>query len=170
MADPIPPGTTETRGDTHTVRFTVPLAHPVERVWLAVSTPGGLRGWLADAEMLEPHLGGPVTLRWLNSGTVATGTVTAWDVERIAEYTVDVHGRIRMHLEPGGARDGTVLRFVNEFRGTDDRRLDSLAGWHDHFTYLVDALAGRPADWSSWSRERWQELRDRYEARDFGAT
>ncbi|MET9430376.1 MULTISPECIES: hypothetical protein [unclassified Streptomyces] len=170
MADPIPPGTSETHGDTHTVRFTVPLPHPVERVWPAISTPGGLRGWLAEPKALEPHLGGTAILRWPTSDTVATGTVTAWDVERIVEYTLDVYGRVRLHLERGEAPDTTVLRFLNEFRGTDDRRIDRLAGWHDRFEYLVGALDGRPADWSSWSRERWQDLRDRYEARDYGAT
>lgn len=172
MAEQIPPGISESHGDTHTVRFVVPLSHPEERVWLALTTPGGLRGWLAEAEVLQGRLGGAVTLRWLNTqpATVVSGTVTAWDVERVVEYTVEVHGRMRFHLEPGGGPGATVLRFTNEFRGTDELRLDCLAGWHDHFLYLVDHLDGHPADWPAWSRERWQELRDQYEARDFGAT
>ncbi|MDN3295590.1 SRPBCC domain-containing protein [Streptomyces ficellus] len=171
MADPIPPGRTETHGDTHIVRFAVPLPHPPERVWLAISTPGGLRGWLAETEVLEPHLGGTVILRRLTTGTVGTGTITAWDVERIVEYTLEPDGRIRLHLEPGnGGPETTVLRFLHEFRGTDEVRLDRLADWHDHFTYLFEALDGKPADWPAWSRERWQELRDKYEARDYGAT
>ncbi|MER7110480.1 SRPBCC domain-containing protein [Streptomyces sp. NPDC000229] len=172
MADQIPPGISDSHGDTHTLRFVVPLPHPGERVWLALTTPGGLRGWLAEAEVMQSRLGGEVTLRWLTADppTVVSGTVTAWDVERIVEYTVEVYGRMRFHLEPGDGEGATVLRFTSEFRGTDDFRLDCLAGWHDHFLYLAESLDGRPADWSAWSRDRRQELRDQYEARDFGAT
>lgn len=172
MADQIPPGISESHGDTHTLRFVVPLPHPEERVWLALTTPGGLRGWLAEPEVLQSRLGGEITLRWLTTepATVVSGTVTAWDLDRIVEYTVEVHGRMRFHLEPGGGPGASALRFTNEFSGTDDFRLDRLAGWHDHFLYLADSLDGRPADWAAWSRERWQELRDQYEARDFDAT
>ncbi|MFF8288481.1 SRPBCC family protein [Streptomyces sp. NPDC016309] len=172
MADQIPPGISDSHGDTHTLRFVVPLPHPAERVWLALTTPGGLRGWLAEAEILQCRLGGDVTLRWLTTepATEVSGTVTAWDPERIVEYTVEVHGRMRFHLDPGGGRGGTALRFTGELRGTDDFRLDRLAGWHDHFLYLADSLDGHPASWPAWSRDRWQELRDQYEARDFDAT
>ncbi|GAA2504273.1 SRPBCC domain-containing protein [Streptomyces gobitricini] len=172
MADRIPPGTSVSRGDTHTLRFVLSLPHPQERVWLALTTPGGLRGWLAEAQVLESRLGGEVALRWLTTQppTVVSGTVTAWDVERIVEYTVEAYGRMRFDLEPGGGPAATALLFVNEFRGTDDFRLDRLAGWHDHFLYLAESLDGRPADWPAWSRERRQDLRDQYEARDFGAT
>ncbi|GAA3374053.1 hypothetical protein GCM10020367_36420 [Streptomyces sannanensis] len=167
MSGSISYGTSETHEGTHLLRYVVRVPHPVEQVWEAVATPEGLRGWLAAADTLEPRLGGAVTLRWLNtddkgSHTVATGHVTAWDVERIAEYTVTVHGRIRFHLEPGG-EGATVLRFTNEMHGDDDYRLDCLAGWHNHFEYLVDALDGRPADWSAWTFERWQQLRNEYE-------
>ncbi|MCM2413459.1 SRPBCC domain-containing protein [Streptomyces sp. RKAG290] len=162
-------GTSETRGDQQTLRFTLRLPHPVPRVWAAVASSEGLPGWLAAADPFEPHVGGAVTLRWLNTApdgqaTVASGTVTAWDVERIAEYTVDgLHGRMRFHLEPPRG-EHVLLRFTNEFRGDDALRLDCLAGWHDHFCHLVDALAGHPADWTKWTPVRWAGLREEYAA------
>ncbi|MFI1396349.1 SRPBCC domain-containing protein [Streptomyces sp. NPDC020681] len=163
-----PRGTSETRdGDLHLLRFELHLPHPADAVWAAVATPEGLPGWLAAADVLEPRIGGAVTLRWLNAEdegahTVASGTVTAWDVERVAEYTVSVHGRIRFHLETVGV-SSTVLRFTNEFRGTDEVRLDNLAGWHHHFELLERALAGAPVtDWSSWTPDRWEQLRAEY--------
>jgi uncharacterized protein YndB with AHSA1/START domain len=170
-------GTSETRdGGIHLLHFELRLPHPVVRVWAAVATPEGLPTWLAAADVLEPRIGGVVILHWLNADsqgrhTVAQGTVTAWDMERVAEYTVSVHGRIRFHLEPFGAREsanGTVVRFTNEFRGTDELRLDRLAGWHHHFELLADALDGHPmtaTDWAQWTPGRWQELRDQYVSR-----
>jgi uncharacterized protein YndB with AHSA1/START domain len=171
MAVQIPPGTSESHGDTHTLRFRVTLPHPVERVWLALTTPGGLRGWLAETEVLQSRLGGEVVLRRLTTRppAVTSGTVTDWEVERVVEYTAPEDDRMRFGLEPGGPGE-TVLEFTGEFRGTEDLRLDRLAGWHDHFLLLADSLDGRPADWPAWSPERREDLRDQYEARDFDAT
>lgn len=165
MTETIEQGTSRTEGKTQTLHFTLRLPHPVERVWAAVATPDGLPGWLAAADVLEPRLGGAVTLRWLNipdASAVHSGRVTAWDVGRVAEYTIDLHGRCRFHLEPS-SDGGTTVRFTNEFEGDDALRLDCLAGWHDHFALLVDALDGRPKDWSTWNLDRWRELRERYE-------
>ncbi|MFE0099417.1 SRPBCC domain-containing protein [Streptomyces sp. NPDC059009] len=171
MTETIEKGTSRTQGSaqgstrTQTLHFTLNLPQPVEKVWAAVATPGGLPEWLAAADVLEPRLGGAVTLRWLNGDEAAShsGQVTAWDVERVAEYTIDLHGRCRFHLEPSAA-GGTTVRFTNEFEGDDALRLDCLAGWHNHFEFLADALAGRPKDWSGWSLDRWRELRAGYEA------
>ncbi|UYQ63696.1 SRPBCC domain-containing protein [Streptomyces peucetius] len=179
MSDVIPRGSTETRDDgTHLLRYVLRLPHPVIRVWAAVATPEGLPTWLCAADLLEPRVGGAVTLRRLAASdpwavptgdaevrhTVAEGHVTAWDVERVAEYTVSVHGRIRFHLEPHGD-NGTVLRFTNELRCDDDVLLDRLAGWHNHFELLVDALEGRPVtDWKTWTPDRWRQLRESYAA------
>ncbi|GAA3088066.1 hypothetical protein GCM10010449_09650 [Streptomyces rectiviolaceus] len=129
-----------------------------------MATPEGLPGWLAAADVFEPRLGGAVTLRWLNGDESAThsGHITAWDPERVAEYTIDLHGRCRFHLEAADGKAGTTLRFTNEFDGDDELRLDCLAGWHNHFEFLVDALDGRPKDWSAWSLDRWRELRESY--------
>ncbi|MGW6391364.1 SRPBCC domain-containing protein [Streptomyces sp. NPDC055103] len=162
----IPRGRCETHdGDTHLLRYVMELPHPPAEVWEAVATAQGLSGWLCAADPLEPRLGGRVTLRSLNSETVASGRVTAWDPEYVAEYTVDPpHGRIRFHLEPGSGSGGsTVLRFSTEFRGTREYRLDCLAGWHDHFEWLSAALDGHRTDWAAWTPERWGELRAQYE-------
>ncbi|MBT2384426.1 SRPBCC domain-containing protein [Streptomyces sp. ISL-11] len=170
METPSPYGTSEIHDGTHTLRYTLSLPYPVEEVWAAVATPEVLPAWLAAADPLEPRRDGAVTLRWLNTderghSTVAPGKVTAWEPFRVAEYTVDIHGRVRFELEPA-AGGGTVLRFTNEVPGADSVRLDCLAGWHVHFEYLREALAGRPADWSAWTLDRWRELRREYERRE----
>ncbi|MGN9794260.1 SRPBCC domain-containing protein [Streptomyces sp. OZ13] len=168
MSDVIPHGSVETRDDgTHLLRYELHLPHPVIPVWAAVATPEGLPTWLCAADVLEPRVGGAVRLRRLDADaegrhTVAEGHVTAWDVERVAEYTVSVHGRIRFHLEPH--REGsTVVRFTNGLRCDDDVLPDCLACWHNHFELLDDALGGRPTtDWAGWTPKRRQELRDYY--------
>ncbi|MFD3654802.1 SRPBCC domain-containing protein [Streptomyces sp. NPDC058620] len=147
QADAIERGTCETRDGTRVLRFTLRLPHPVPRVWAAVASSGGLRSWLAVAEPFEPRIGGAITLRRLSTepegeADDASGTVTAWDVERVAEYTVGApHSRIRFHLEPPRG-DHVVLRFTHEFRGDDARCADRIVAWHAHFERLVAALAG----------------------------
>src|SRR4051794_17744470 len=44
-------GTLDTRDDRHVMRYERRLAHPVERVWAALTQPSELRGWLADADI-----------------------------------------------------------------------------------------------------------------------
>ncbi|MGK5628624.1 SRPBCC domain-containing protein [Streptomyces sp. URMC 123] len=155
--------------DTHRLRYELRLPHTMEDVWEAVATPEGLPGWLAVADAFEPRIGGAVTLRWLTTDdrgrhTVVTGTITAWEPPRLAEYSVSVHGRVRFELEPDPVTEaGTLLRFTNEMTGPDEERLSCLAGWHQHFEFLAEALDGRPMDWDTWSLERWRELYGRYE-------
>jgi uncharacterized protein YndB with AHSA1/START domain len=158
-------GTSESRGeDRWRLHFELHLPYAYELLWPALTTAEGLRGWLAAADVLERRLGGAVTLRWLNTGTTVTGRVTAWDVERVAEYTVGEHGRIRFHLEAVGT-DSTVIRFMNERTGSREDLLDCLAGWHDHFELLEAALAGHPADWPAWTDTHWRALREAYASR-----
>ncbi|MFI2616455.1 SRPBCC domain-containing protein [Streptomyces sp. NPDC018584] len=166
MTETIGQGTSRTEGTTQHLHYELRLPHPVGNVWAAVATPEGLPGWLAAADVFEPRLGGAVTLRWLNGepDAVHSGHITAWDPDVVAEYTIDLHGRCRFHLEPGAGHSGTTLRFTNEFDGDDALRLDCLAGWHHHFEFLVDALAGRPKDWSTWNLDRWRQLRETYAA------
>ncbi|ROQ96554.1 activator of Hsp90 ATPase-like protein [Streptomyces sp. 2132.2] len=159
---PVIHATSESRGEGRwLLRFEVHVPSAYEAVWPALTTADGLRGWLAAADVLERRLGGAVTLHWLNGGATVSGHVTAWDVERVVEYTVGEYGRMRFHLEAVGT-DSTVIRFLDERAGTDEERLDCLAAWHHHFELLESALQGRPTDWSRWTDARWAELRASY--------
>ncbi|MEV5442298.1 SRPBCC family protein [Streptomyces sp. NPDC052644] len=138
-------GSAATGADRHVLRFTVPLGHPEEAVWPAVASAAGLGSWLAAVEVLEPRLGGTVVLRGLDEpgGPAAAGTVTAWDVERVAEYTLDGDaGRLRFHLEPGehGDRGATVLRVTHTFEGPVPLRRARAAAWPARFHHLAAAL------------------------------
>ncbi|WP_340376916.1 hypothetical protein U5640_18790 [Streptomyces sp. SS7] len=93
----------------------VRLPVAMETVWPAVSTPDGIASWWTGVDRLEPRLGGAVVLR----GPVK-GRVTAWDVDRVAEYTLEGAGRIRFHLERDGD-DAAVLRFTGAFPGEEGR-------------------------------------------------
>ncbi|MEV4190738.1 SRPBCC domain-containing protein [Streptomyces toxytricini] len=161
---PVSHATSESRGAGRwLLRFEVHLPCADEALWPAVTTPEGLRTWLAEADVLERRLGGAVTLRLRGGGPSVSGRVTAWDVERVAEYTVTGPGRIRFHLERVGT-DSTVIRFLNERTGTEEERLDALAAWHHHFELLEAALQGHAADRPQWNDARWAELRASYAA------
>lgn len=130
MSGSIAQGTSQTHGNTHILHFLVRLPRPMGDVWPAVSTPEGLTGWCTAVDVLQPRLDGAVVLRELGSGRV-----TAWDVDRVAEYTLEGGGRIRFHLE----RDGdtaSVLRFTREFRGEDE----SESGWRTRFERMIERL------------------------------
>ncbi|MGW0996746.1 hypothetical protein ACWD5V_26370 [Streptomyces sp. NPDC002523] len=130
MNGSIEQGASRTQGTTHILHFLVRIPRRMEDVWPAVATPAGLGGWFTAVDVLEPRLDGAVTLR-----DVGSGRVTAWDVDRVAEYTVGGGGRIRFHLERAGD-EGCVLRFTHEFRGEGE----SEAGWRARFEHLIDIL------------------------------
>lgn len=133
MTGSIEQGTSQTHGSTHILHFLVRLPRRMESVWPALSTPQGLAGWFTAVDVLEPRLGGGVTLRDLGSGQV-----TAWDVDRVAEYTVEGGGRIRFHLERDG-EEGSALRFTHEFQG----ERESEQRWRTRFERLIELL-GKP--------------------------
>jgi uncharacterized protein YndB with AHSA1/START domain len=131
MTDPIQEGTAERRGDAYVRHYLLHLPRTVEEVWPVLASSAGLREWLAPAEPFEPRLGGAVSLR-LPDGP-AEGRVTAWDVERVAEYTVEGRGRIRFHLEPDRPT-GTTVRFTHESKEDRD------PGWRARFERLLGLL------------------------------
>jgi uncharacterized protein YndB with AHSA1/START domain len=141
----------------------------VRRVWAALTEPGELRGWLADADV-DLVAGGRVQLRWLNTDddgnrAVATGTVSALDALHLLEFDTDVHGVLRWELREDG--DGTALTFTVTTPAPNDQITLALTGWHIHLEHLADALDGRPVDWPRWSEEhrpRWDEIHARYVA------
>ncbi|MDN0193533.1 SRPBCC domain-containing protein [Streptomyces sp. S.PNR 29] len=134
MTGSVEQGSTQTHGRTHLLHFLVRLPRPMEQVWPALATAEGLAQWFTEADVLQPRLGGVVALRGLGAGRV-----TAWDVDRVAEYSVEGAGRIRFHLERDG-EDGSILRFTHEFRGEGD----SQARWRQRFERLIEYLGRSP--------------------------
>lgn len=128
MSGSIEQGISQTHGNTHILHFLVRLPRPMGEVWPALATPEGLAGWCTVADVLEPRLGGAVTLRDLGSGQI-----TAWDVDRVAEYTLEGGGRVRFHLERDG-ETASALRFTHEFRGDGETE----QGWRTRFERLID--------------------------------
>ncbi|MGO4458351.1 SRPBCC domain-containing protein [Streptomyces sp. M-16] len=159
---PVSHATSEPReGGRWIVRFETHVPFAYEAVWPALTTADGLYGWLAAVDVLERRFGGAVTLRRPYTANTVSGKVTAWDTERVVEYTVTGEGRIRFHLDPVGT-DSTVVRFLNERGGSDAERLDCLAAWHEHFEGLEAALGGQPVDWAGRTEARRAELRASY--------
>ncbi|MFF8725688.1 SRPBCC domain-containing protein [Streptomyces sp. NPDC015171] len=130
MSGSIAQGTSQTHGNMHILHFVVRLPRRMEDVWPAVATPEGLAAWFTPADVLEPRLGGAVTLRGLGSGQV-----TAWDVDRVAEYTVADGGRIRFHLERAG-ENGSALRLTHEFQGETETE----QRWRSRFERLIENI------------------------------
>jgi uncharacterized protein YndB with AHSA1/START domain len=153
------------------IRFERRLAHPVERVWRALTEPDEIAAWLAVADPLELEEGGRVVLTWQNTDTegntaVAHGTVTALDPPNVLEFDTDIHGRLRWELEADG--DGTALTFTAEVELPEEHEIEVLAGWHIHLDHLEHVLDGGIIDWPNWSRDhmpRFERIHERYEAR-----
>ncbi|MFE6625350.1 SRPBCC domain-containing protein [Streptomyces sp. NPDC057740] len=133
MTGSVEQGISQTHGNTHILHFLVRLPQAMETVWPALTSAEGLASWFTAAD-LEPRLGGAVTLR-----DIGSGSITAWDVERVAEYTVGTGGRIRFHLERDGD-EGSVLRFTHEFQGGEE----SEPRWRARFERLIGVLQEGP--------------------------
>ena len=149
----------------HQVRFERTLAHPVDRVWAAITEPDEIEAWLARAA-IDPQPGGRVELEWLNTGdeeVIARGTVTAIEPPRLLELDTDAHGTLRWELEPAG--DATRLTFVATLAMPAEHVSLNLAGWHVHLAFLADWLDdGTRVDWPQWPRERWDAIHEGYAA------
>ena len=160
-------GTSERRGDQVVIRFERRLAHPIDRVWAALTSPDELLGWWGDAEV-EPREGGRFVLRWLNTDddgnqAVMHATITAFEPPRLLETEGDIHGVLRWKLEADG--DATVLTFTSTLDLPDEFRFHVPAGWHFHLDALDDALEGHPFDFSQWNVADFEPILEQYRVR-----
>jgi uncharacterized protein YndB with AHSA1/START domain len=176
-------GTVEKIDGKHVLRFERRLAHPVDRVWAALTEPDELGGWFGEVE-IELAEGGSFSLRQQNRMTEedvekygielpddfdleqtkpVQGTITRLDPPRLIEYDTDHFGLLRWELRE--EEPGCVLTFTNTVDFPEGfPPAQTLAGWHSYLDQLEQALAGRPGDWENWTLDRWAEHRDRYAA------
>jgi uncharacterized protein YndB with AHSA1/START domain len=149
-------------GDHAVLRFSRRIAHPVQRVWAALTDPAELTGWWgqADVDLVE---GGKFVLRWLNTdggGNRAEmhATITRLEPPRLLETTGDLHGVLRWELRPDG--DGTLLAFSSTLELPAEYRTMVLAGWHWHLDALAAYLGGTPTDLVNVTG--WDQIHQRY--------
>jgi uncharacterized protein YndB with AHSA1/START domain len=108
------------------------LAHPVERVWRAVSEPRELSRWFVAPVPWTPQAG--ETFESFGQ----SGAITELDPPRVLAWSWGDE-RYRFDLRPDG--DGCLLTFTHSF---GDRALGAQhgAGWECYFDRLAAALGG----------------------------
>jgi uncharacterized protein YndB with AHSA1/START domain len=139
------------------VRLERRIEQPIERVWDAIATPEGIKGWLGAAQ-LDLSEGGDVRLQFDKTvGNVITGHVTAVDPPNLLEYTFGQPDSIlRWELESAG--DATVLVLTHTLPSAE-HRAKAAAGWHTLLDMIPAAIAGEDPQ---WSQERWDEVHEQY--------
>lgn len=130
--------TLTTEGGRTVLRMERRLAHPVEKVWRALSEPGELVHWFPTAVELDLVPGGKVRfVEHSDEYPSLDGEITDLDPPRLIAYTWD-EDHLRWELRADG--DGSVLTLTHTFG--DRYGAGSFAtGW----TLCIDALAGRLA-------------------------
>lgn len=145
------------------LRFTRPLAHPVEKVWRFITEPEHLRHWFPATIHGEFVVGAALRFAFGPDDDAPTsGRVLAVEPPKVLEFTwedaphVDV---IRIELEPTGD-DGCVLTFLDTIDEIGRAARDG-TGWHVCLDALEQHLDGEPVDDDP---EAWQRVHPRYVA------
>ena len=152
-------GTIERTDDAFTARLQRELDHPPAAIWAMLTEPGRFVDWLAPGE-IELREGGAAKLNFVDSGIVIDSAVTAFEPERVLEYSWSGPGEpsrpLRFEIDPTatGCRLTMIL-------GTplDEDIARSCAGWEAHLMMLLAALEGVPI---KFPFERFQSTREDY--------
>jgi uncharacterized protein YndB with AHSA1/START domain len=113
-------------GNRWRLTFTRRLAHPIEKVWRAVTEPSHLEAWFPQKIVGDRRAGAPLRFE------TTTGT-----------------DQLRIELSTDG--DGTVLRLIDTFDDLGKAARDA-AGWHECLARLEASLdeVALPATGSVW--------------------
>ena len=159
-------GVLDRRDGKDVIRFERHLAHPVDRVWAALTRPDELIHWWGEAE-IDLVEGGRFELRWLNTdqdgnAAVLHGRITRLRPPNLLETSGDLHGVLRWELRPEAG--GTRLTFTSTLDLPQEYRTMTVAGWHFHLDALAETLEGRKVDLAS-PEDRWEPIHQRYLAK-----
>lgn len=160
-------GTYETVDERSALTFERRLAHPVERVWRAVTEPAELAHWFPSAVSGDMTPGGTLTFAFPGGEMPPMqGEVVEVDPPRRFAFTWG-DDTLRIELEPAG--DGCVLHFVVLFDDAERASRDA-AGWHVCLDLLDRHLGGAATQApSSEATDDWRALYDEYQRRGLPA-
>ena len=152
-------GRIEREGSNYVARLERQIPHPPAAVWAMLTDPAKFVDWLAPGE-IELAQGGAAKLNFVDSGIVIDSTVTAFEPERMLEYSWSGPGEperpVRYEISPAG--DGTRLTLT--LTAPDDEDMArSAAGWEAHLMMLLAAIEGVPI---KFPFERFQSTREAY--------
>jgi len=133
-------GLLERRADgRYQLRFERRLAHPVDKVWRAITEREHLRAWFPGD--LEGERVAGARLRFLHEGPPIDGQMIVFDPPSVMELRWGDNEVLRFELRRDGY--GTRLTFLNVFDQVGKAARDA-AGWHaclDALAYHLDAQA-----------------------------
>ena len=154
-------GTYETIDGRPAVRFERRLAHPVEKVWRAVTEPDELAHWFPATVTVDLQPGGAMSFDF-GGGMTMEGAVTELDPPRTFAFRWGAE-HLRFELEPDG--DGCRLTFTHVLDEADTAARNA-AGWHVCLDRLAQRLAGEEtAAPGSGPTEEWRAHYEEYERR-----
>jgi uncharacterized protein YndB with AHSA1/START domain len=126
-------GSLVTVDDRLALRFERRLAHPVERVWRAVTEPAEMARWFVAPVAWKPELGETFEAEGHR------GEITELEPPRVLAWTWSDE-RYRFELEPAG--DGCLLVFVHVFSERFGPPAQHAAGWEAYLDRLDAHLGG----------------------------
>jgi len=152
--------------DGRTVRFEREFPISVEQLWTYLTSPAGLRTWLADG-----HIGPDgAELRFENNGSSIQGAVLVWEPPHVVEFawsggpTQPAGSRVRFEVSSVGTQSRLLLTHT---RVEGDAAPEFAAGWHRHLDTLSAALGERL---EGEVRLTWQQLHQQYAQQDIRAS
>jgi hypothetical protein len=157
--------------DRHTMVYERRYAHPIERVWEAVTTAEHMDAWMLPTCRVERRLGGVCGFGW--GGPIDESnldTITVWEPPTAVEYTSS-DGVSYMRFDLEGDEQSTRLLFTLHFLPAPDIapiegdpggdlpggpgtawRPGFLVGFHHMVDLLDDFLRG---EWTLVDNEQW---------------
>ncbi|MTD59041.1 SRPBCC family protein [Amycolatopsis pithecellobii] len=143
-----------TAGESTVLRFERRFAHPVAKVWRAITEPAQLAHWFPAAVETELKIGAPMTFTFPDAAPIdgdRGGEILEIDPPKV--YAFRWHKDVlRFELVPDG--DGCILYFSQTLGGGELGRLAAgrnAAGWDHCLAALAARLDGRePEPFTHW--------------------
>jgi uncharacterized protein YndB with AHSA1/START domain len=163
--------TYQTIEELPTLRFERRLAHPVEKVWQAITEPEQLNQWFPSVVELELRAGAPINFTFPEGVTLPEGVPTTMigEVVELEPPTLFAfywgEDRLTFELEPAEEGSACRLRFTVVLDARDKAARDA-AGWHvclDALQRLLDGQATQAP--GTGPTNEWQTHYDEYQRR-----